>query len=71
MALSTTFVVTLLKSGLSRKVRPSLAPGIVNEQHASTTMITNSMGIMVLENLSMPDSTPLDTITCVSRRKTY
>ena len=65
MALSTTVGVTLAKSGFRRKVRLSDVPGILNEHTISTQMISNSMGIITLENRSMPLCTPRAITRCV------
>ena len=71
MALSMTRVVTFEKSGFRRKCRPSRAPGMLNEQATSTTMITSSSGIITLLKRSMPDCTPRAMTTWVIAMKIH
>ena len=58
MAPSSTLLFTLLKSGCSKKRMPSLALGSEMEQQASTNSKMKSIGIRILEERSMPFSTP-------------
>ena len=48
MALMTTSLVTLEKSGVSRNLMPSMALGMVSENAARTKMMSRSRGIMIL-----------------------
>ena len=69
MALSTTSVVILLKSGWSRNCTPCLAPGILSETPMRSKMMRKRRGIMVLLNHSIPFCTPRETTRWVSSRK--
>ena len=53
-ALISTLPVILEKSGLKRKVSPSLAPGRVIERIPNTISMTNNRGIRILAYFSMP-----------------
>ena len=53
------------KSGLNRKDNPSFTPGRVMERIHNTSSIRNKAGIMILDALSIPFSTPETMMKCV------
>ena len=68
IALMSTFPSIFEKSGLKKKRIPSAAPGIVSDLTQSTTMMTSSSGINILDHFSMPSFTPRATTMAVSAR---
>ena len=70
IALKTTEEVIFSKSGLNRNANPSSTPGRVTERIQSMSNIRNKAGIMILEALSIPFSTPETIMKWVNAIKT-
>ena len=69
MALKITEEVILSKSGLNRNESPSSTPGRVTERIHNISSMINSAGIIILEALSIPFSTPETITMCVNAMK--
>jgi hypothetical protein len=70
IALSTTDDVTLEKSGFKRNFKPSEALGSVTERTHRTISMKKSIGIIILDALSIPPFTPEAMILWVKRTNT-
>ena len=68
MAPRNTLPSTLLKSGFNRNSMPAPALGRDMEQMARIINRTNSIGIMILADFSIPFSTPLTMMRWVANR---
>ena len=67
MAFRQVSMVTLLKSGLNRKLTPAAAPGRVTERITIITISSSSTGIIHLVVRSIPLVTPSLTTRAVHR----